>query len=88
MTRAALFLLALLGGCALFPLTEADCKSDDWRARGYADGFSGAIPQDMRLVPECRRLHGLEIDRDAYMKGWVDGHDEWDRLIGSIDLGN
>ena len=83
--RGLALVTVLLAGCTLFPLGEADCRSDDWRRRGYADGYSGAIPQDMRLVPECRKLYGLEIDQAAYLDGWRDGHDEWERLIGSMD---
>jgi hypothetical protein len=83
--KLVLLLLLLAAGCAVFPLSEADCKSDNWGRRGYADGFSGAPGQDMRLVPECRKLYGLEIDQAEYMKGWIAGHDEWERLIGSMD---
>jgi hypothetical protein len=78
-----LLLTALLAGCALAPLQEADCRSGDWRGRGYADGYAGAHPQDMRLIPECRSRYGMEIDRAEYLKGWEAGHDEWERLIGS-----
>jgi hypothetical protein len=86
MARAALVCtLVLLAGCTLLPLSEADCKSDDWRSRGYADGYAGHPRQDMRLIPECRSRYGLEIDRAHYLEGWARGHDEWDRLIGSMD---
>jgi hypothetical protein len=85
MGRYLLGLALLAAGCAAFPLSEADCRSDNWRRRGYADGYAGHIPQDMRLVPECRSRYGLEIDRAEYMKGFEAGHDEWERLIGSID---
>jgi hypothetical protein len=30
-----LALLVLLSGCALFPLTEADCRPASWQQRGY-----------------------------------------------------
>jgi len=84
MSRFALALLALFAGCALFPLKEADCKGVDWRSRGYADGFGGNPPQDLRLVPECRERFGVEVDQEQYFAGWRDGHNEWDRLIGSM----
>jgi len=75
----------LLTGCAIFPLTEADCKPASWERRGYADGFGGHPPQDLRLARECGRL-GIPIPQSEYLKGWRDGYDEWYRLIGSIDM--
>jgi hypothetical protein len=78
-------LFVLLAGCTVFPLAEADCRSDDWRRRGYADGFAGHPGQDMRLVPECRSRYGVEIDQAAYLDGWARGYDEWERLIGGTD---
>lgn len=85
MGRFLLILALLAAGCGAFPLGEADCRSDNWQRRGYADGYGGQNPQDMRLVPECRERYGLSIDRAAYLKGWEAGHDEWERMIGSID---
>jgi hypothetical protein len=79
----ALLILPLLAGCALFPLTEADCRPASWRERGYNDGYFGNLPQDMRLAQECRRL-GIAVAQDEYLAGWRDGYDEWDRLIGSF----
>ena len=80
----SIFLACLLAGCALFPLQESDCVNVDWRQRGYADGLSGAHAQDMRLVPECRRLYGVQVAQDEYLAGWRDGHNEWDRVMGSM----
>ena len=84
MIRASLLLIAacVLAGCALFPLTEADCRPPSWRQRGYDDGFSGSFAQDLRFIRECGRM-GIAIDRDEYLAGWAEGHNEWDRLIGS-----
>lgn len=83
MRKLGLMALALAGGCALFPLGEADCKVADWHQRGYEHGFSGFGPRDMRLIPECRERFGVEIDRDAYLAGWRLGYNEWDRVMGS-----
>ena len=82
---SALFLLALLCGCALMPLGEADCRGVNWERRGYADGFGGHPPQDLRLVRECGRF-GIRISESEYLKGWRAGYDEWYRLIGSMGL--
>jgi hypothetical protein len=81
----ALFPLALLAGCAAFPLSEGECRVADWKQRGYDHGFAGHLPQDLRLVPECRERYGVRVDDTAYLAGWRDGHDEWDRLMGSIE---
>jgi hypothetical protein len=77
--------LALLAGCGLFPLGEAECRPPDWRQAGYAHGYAGHPAQDLRLVPECRERYGVEVDQLAYMQGWRDGHDEWYRIIGSME---
>jgi hypothetical protein len=82
--RVWLIVLAILQGCTLFPLSEADCKPADWRSRGYADGFAGHPRQDMRLLPECRSRYGIDVAQADYLAGWRDGHAEWDRLIGSM----
>lgn len=84
MKRAIPCLLALLAGCALFPLGEADCKGVDWHSRGYADGFGGHPRQDMRLIPECRERFGVDIGQEQYLAGWQEGYNEWDRMIGSM----
>ncbi len=75
---------ALAAGCALFPLGEADCRPPNWRQAGYAHGYAGHLPQDLRLVAECRERYAAEVDQMAYLAGWRDGHDEWDRIIGSF----
>jgi hypothetical protein len=76
--------LALLAGCALFPLQEADCRGVNWERRGYADGYGGHPQQYSRLSPECQRRFGVEVSEADYFKGWRDGYDEWYRLIGSM----
>jgi hypothetical protein len=71
-----------LGGCALFPLEEADCRGVDWERRGYADGLAGHPPQYVRLASECQRRFGAVVPMDLYDKGWRDGRFEWERLMG------
>jgi hypothetical protein len=78
-------MLALLGGCVLFPLSEAECKGVNWERRGYADGFGGHPQQYLRLASECKQRFGVEVPEAEYSKGWLAGYDEWYRLIGSID---
>lgn len=80
-----LSLACLFGGCALFPLQESDCKGVDWERKGYADGYSGAPQQYLRLSEECARRYGVTVPEETYFKGYRAGYDEWYRLIGSFD---
>jgi|RhiMetdeSRZDD1v2_1073273.scaffolds.fasta_scaffold1583746_2 uncharacterized protein DUF2799 len=82
--RLLLLLTPLLAGCALFPLQEKDCVGVNWEQRGYADGFSGQFQQYLRLAEECPRF-GVTVSEADYFRGWNAGHDEWYRLIGSMD---
>jgi hypothetical protein len=83
MARALALGFLLLSACAVFPLSEADCRPASWHQRGYNDAYFGNIPQDMRLARECGRL-GITVPTDEYMAGWREGYDEWDRLMGSF----
>ena len=85
MKRCVFLMLLLFGGCALFPLEEADCRGVNWQQRGYRDGYGGHPQQYLRLASECRRF-GVEVAEADYFKGWDDGHDEWYRLIGSMGM--
>ena len=78
-------LVLILGGCALFPLSEADCRPASWRQRGYDDGYFGNNPQDMRLAQECAR-YSIQVPSPEYLAGWREGHDEYDRLMGSFKM--
>jgi len=80
---ARLALVALVSGCALFPLKEADCRPASWQQRGYDDGYFGNLPQDMRLSQECARF-GIQVAENDYLAGWRAGYDEYDRLMGSF----
>jgi len=79
------FLLALLSGCAAFTLSEADCRNVNWHQRGYDDGYFGHPTQIVRLVQQCSR-YGIAVPESQYLAGWEAGHDEWDRLMGSIGV--
>lgn len=80
----ALILLVCLGGCALFPLQEPDCRGVDWERRGYADGFAGHPSQYMRLASECSRRFGVEVPEAVYEQAWKNGRFEWERLMGGM----
>ena len=84
MMRIALICMLLLGGCALFPLSEADCRPASWYQRGYDDGFGGNYRQDLRYTQECAARYSAQVPTEEYLDGWRDGHREWDRLMGSF----
>jgi len=73
----------LLSACALFPISEAECRPTSWQQRGYDDGYFGHLPQDIRLTQECERF-GVLVAQADYLAGWRAGYDEYDRLIGSF----
>lgn len=86
MTRIGTVCLLTLGtvwGCALWPISEAECKPESWHQRGYDDGFGGHPPQDLRLANECRRF-GVEVSEKDYLAGYHVGRLEWERLWGAM----
>ena len=68
--QAVILLLVALGGCAV------DCTEQNWRERGYIDGFGGAFAQDLRIGPAC----GAAFSEAQYMEGYRDGYAEYDRM--------
>lgn len=74
-----LLMMLLLGGCAAFELTDADCRGANWYQRGEHDGYGGHPPQDLRFTRQCAR-HGIVVAQADYLKGWAVGHDEHMRL--------
>ena len=84
-TGYALILLPLLGGCTAFTFSEAECRSMNWYQRGESEGRGGHPTQIVRLTQQCAR-HGIVAAEADYLKGWEVGHDEWDRLMGSIGV--
>jgi hypothetical protein len=86
MARLSLLLVVVLvPGCGALALGEADCRAMDWYQRGYDDGYFGHPPQDLSLARQCAP-HGVRVADSRYLEGWRLGHDEWDRLMGSIDF--
>jgi Protein of unknown function (DUF2799) len=85
MMRAAATLIMLLSvvACSAFELSDAECRSTNWYERGHQDGFGGHPTQIVRLRQQCAE-HGVKIAERDYLEGWRTGHNEWDRLIGSM----
>ena len=69
MRTAALYVLALLGGCA--SVSAADCGAD-WYATGARDGRLGATPQAQSYAARC----GGAVDEKRYSDGWRDGYSQ------------
>ena len=80
---APILVTVLLSGCAGFIYSESDCRSADWRSRGYDHGYFGNPPQIARVQYDCGS-YGIEVPDTEYLAGWKDGYDEWDRLMGSM----
>lgn len=76
---ACLLMLGVLWGCALFPISEAECKPPSWHQRGYDDGFGGHPRQDLRLASECRRF-GVAVPQEEYLAGHHLGRLEWEGM--------
>jgi len=71
---ARFLLCSLVAGCAV------DCTDSDWKERGYRDGRGGHPPQDLRIARHCPGFSDA-----AYLDGWRDGYDEYDRRKADID---
>ena len=69
MRTTALYVLALLGGCA--SVSAGDCGGD-WYATGARDGRLGATPQAQSYAARC----GVAVDEKRYSDGWRDGYSQ------------
>lgn len=70
--------LAFTAGCA--SLSESDCRSADWQARGWQDGLSGNRAQIELYAEQCSPF-GVTPDEKQYMAGWSLGYAEWNRRV-------
>lgn len=75
-----LFATGLLGGCAAATLTEDECRSTNWYARGEQEALMGIRPQIDRYNEQCTRFGAAPSEKD-YMDGWAYGYGEWNRRV-------
>jgi len=74
----AFIFLAAAAGCA--SLSEGECRTSDWQARGWHDALSGNRPQIELYAEQCSRF-GVRPDEKQYMAGWGPGYAEWNRRV-------
>jgi hypothetical protein len=85
MSRSTRLLLALaacsVAGCA--GMSEAQCRSADWRALGVRDALDyGLRPQVDQYQQQCAAF-GVQIAEKDYLTGWKEGDAERAvRLLG------
>jgi len=71
-------IVVLLCGCA--SMSESDCRTTNWYARGEADGLSGNRSQIDLYAQQCARF-AVTPDESAYAAGWAAGYGEWNRRV-------
>ncbi|HUQ73514.1 MAG TPA: DUF2799 domain-containing protein [Burkholderiales bacterium] len=71
-------LVVLLSACA--SVSESDCRTSNWYARGEQDGLRGDRSLIDTYVEQCRRF-GATPDGQQYHAGWAAGYAEWNRRV-------
>jgi hypothetical protein len=79
-TILALAAFLVVPGCAL--LTEGQCHADadQWTWRGEYDAVQGDQPWIEAYARTCRP-YGVNVDEQAYLKGWDIGHAAFERRV-------
>jgi len=58
-------------------MSESECRTTDWYARGKLDGeVYGMQPQNEVYAHRCS-AYGVKPDETQYLVGWRDGWMEW-----------
>jgi hypothetical protein len=78
--RVILLTTILLGGCASTAISENECRSTNWYARGEQDALMGNRPQIDTYNEQCSRFGAAPSEQD-YMSGWAAGYGEWNRRV-------
>lgn len=73
--KAILLAALLLAGCAT--VSENECRTGDWYARGYQEALMGNRPRIDQYKAQCPRF-GAAPDEAKYMEGWRLGYSEYD----------
>lgn len=84
----ALCALALaLAGCAASGLSQAECRTADWRAIGYEDGSQGKSTAELGEHRQDCAEHGVTPNFEAYMDGHGSGVALFCRPQNGFELG-
>jgi hypothetical protein len=76
-------LCLLVAGCA--PMSERECRVDDWYAQGARDGLMGGPPKIDLYASQCTRYRLQPSERD-YMAGWAAGASEYNTRVGGSKM--
>lgn len=66
---------ALAPGCAV--ISEEECRSGDWYARGLADGARGVGQAAVYEVGQACREYGVRVDSEAWLRGHEEGVEQY-----------
>ena len=82
----ALRALLVLGVASLFTgcanMTPQQCLYTDWREEGYQLATAGRPVTDYVVLNNDCNLHGIHINRRAFLEGWSAGRDDY---LASLD---
>ena len=86
MPRTILVVIALLSvaGCALLNENECRADADQWTWRGEYDAVQGDQPWIDAYAKTCQP-YGVDVNRQAYLKGWDIGHADFERRVNNND---
>ena len=77
--------LLALGGCA--SLSKSQCLADDWETVGYRDGANGMSSSALMRHQNACVKHGVTPDREAYLRGWHDGVEQYCQPVNGFAVG-
>lgn len=84
---ATALLLALPACASSSGMSEAECRTADWRAIGYEDGARGTSPETFGGRRKACAEHGVTAGFDAYMAGHAEGLARFCRPQNGYQLG-
>ena len=70
-----------LGGCA--SMTPQQCLHNDWYQAGFSSAAAGRSVADYAAYNSGCNLHGIHINRNAFLRGWVAGRSYYLEKIDS-----
>lgn len=79
-TMLAAVALLVLAGCALLNESQCHADADQWTWRGEYDAVQGDQPWIWAYARTCDK-YGVDVDEQAYLKGWDIGHAAFERRV-------